>query len=163
MDGFFCQGPFCVHNGVVFQKNALPTLFNFVRVRKSHQPHVLDVVFQKFKPDLPLGLKSIGSLLVCWGAIRIPKWQGNSVLHFLLILGQTSKSFLSAFKPFLRDIFVNTRVITWMKCHLVKVHPTYQLLICQPSKCCRVNFIFYDTTQLKSLLSCRSSGWWRRT
>ena len=65
MDGFFCQGPFCVHNGVVFQKNALPTLFNFVRVRKSHQPHVLDVVFQKFKPDLPLGLKSIGSLLVC--------------------------------------------------------------------------------------------------
>ena len=26
IDGFFFQGPFCVHMGVVFQKNVLPTL-----------------------------------------------------------------------------------------------------------------------------------------
>ena len=33
--------------GVVFQKNALPTLFNYVRVRESHQPHVYILVGQE--------------------------------------------------------------------------------------------------------------------
>ena len=40
IDGFLFQDPFCVHMGVVFQKNVLPTLFNYVRVRENHQPHV---------------------------------------------------------------------------------------------------------------------------
>ena len=41
IDGFFSQGPFCVHMGVVFQKNALPTLLQFARVRRTQQLHVL--------------------------------------------------------------------------------------------------------------------------
>ena len=36
IDGFFFQDPICVHMGVVFQKNALPTLLEFVRVRRTH-------------------------------------------------------------------------------------------------------------------------------
>ena len=41
IDGNFFQGPFCVHMGVVFQKNALPTLLQFARVKKTYQPHVI--------------------------------------------------------------------------------------------------------------------------
>ena len=40
IDGIFFQGPFCVHMGVVFQKNALPTLLQFARVKKTYQTHV---------------------------------------------------------------------------------------------------------------------------
>ena len=40
IDGFFSQGPFCVHIGVVFQKNAPSTLLQFARVRRTHQLHV---------------------------------------------------------------------------------------------------------------------------
>ena len=40
IDGNFFQGPFCVHMGVVFQKNALPTLLQFARVKKTYQTHV---------------------------------------------------------------------------------------------------------------------------
>ena len=36
IDGFLFHGPFCVHMEVVFQKNALPTLLEFARVRKTH-------------------------------------------------------------------------------------------------------------------------------
>ena len=39
MDSFF-RGQIWVHMGVVFQKNTLPTLQQFVRVKKTHQPHV---------------------------------------------------------------------------------------------------------------------------
>ena len=35
---FLCS--FCVHMGEKFQKSALPTSFNFVRVRAARQPHV---------------------------------------------------------------------------------------------------------------------------
>ena len=44
IDGFFSQVPFCVHMGLVFQKNALPTLLQFARVRANHQPHVIDIM-----------------------------------------------------------------------------------------------------------------------
>ena len=42
IDGIFFQGPFCVHMGVVFQKNALPTLLQFARVKRTHQTYVLN-------------------------------------------------------------------------------------------------------------------------
>ena len=55
IDGFFFQSPFCVHMGVVFQKNALPTLFNYVMVRESHQPHVSLLSFKRvFLPSFIL-------------------------------------------------------------------------------------------------------------
>ena len=34
--------------GVMFQKNALPTFFNFTRARKSHQSHVENVLIPQY-------------------------------------------------------------------------------------------------------------------
>ena len=43
IDGIFFQGPFCVLMGVVFQKNAFPTLLQLARVRETH--HVLEKTY----------------------------------------------------------------------------------------------------------------------
>ena len=56
IDGFLFQGPFCVHMEVEFQKNALPTLFNYVRVRESHQPHVMPMVIGVTTSLMPASL-----------------------------------------------------------------------------------------------------------
>ena len=62
IDGFLFQGPFCVYMGVVYQKNELPTLFNYVRVRESHQPHVVDILEIQTKPGWCLESLTLGAV-----------------------------------------------------------------------------------------------------
>ena len=67
IDGNFFQGPFCVHMGVVFQKNALLTLLQFARVKRTHQPHVFnfDSMHLEIEAIKPNECLDVDSMLQC--------------------------------------------------------------------------------------------------